>query len=52
MRILRARCERCGQKRPDVVEMDDPFEAALFPEETPTRVWLDPECAIERFEDS
>ncbi|WP_332759295.1 hypothetical protein [Streptomyces sp. MT206] len=46
-------CEECGQKRPDVEVMPDPFSTALYPEEDDHRQMpLCPPCAVKRFEDS
>ncbi|NUK55339.1 hypothetical protein HRW14_34885 [Streptomyces lunaelactis] len=50
---LLQRCEECGQQKPDVDVMADPFSTALYPEETDHRqIPLCPPCATKRFEES
>ncbi|AVZ77983.1 hypothetical protein SLUN_38815 (plasmid) [Streptomyces lunaelactis] len=50
---LLQRCEECGQQKPDVEVMADPFSTALYPEETDHRqIPLCPPCATKRFEES
>jgi len=50
---LLQRCEECGQQKPDVEVMADPFSTALYPEENDHRqIPLCPPCATKRFEES
>ncbi|WP_432587007.1 hypothetical protein ABVG11_15150 [Streptomyces sp. HD1123-B1] len=47
------KCQECGERRPDVEKMPDPFTEALYPERDDHEVMkLCPPCATERFEDS
>jgi hypothetical protein len=47
------RCEECGEAKPDVEVMADPFTTALYPEATDHRqIPLCPPCATKRFEES
>ena len=46
-------CEGCGEQKPDVKAMRDPFTTALYPEDTDHEtVNLCPPCAIARVEES
>ena len=47
-----SKCQECGERRPDVEKMPDPFAEALFPDEEHEVMKLCPPCAIARFEDS
>ncbi|MEV7595498.1 hypothetical protein AB0O42_35065 [Streptomyces sp. NPDC089922] len=50
---LLERCEECGQQKPDVQVMPDPFSTALYPEEPDHRqIPLCPPCATHRLEES
>ncbi|MGW2748930.1 hypothetical protein [Streptomyces sp. NPDC001450] len=50
---LLQRCEECGQQKPDVEVIPDPFSTALYPDEPDHRqIPLCPPCATKRFEDS
>ncbi|MFF7258605.1 hypothetical protein [Streptomyces microflavus] len=50
---LLKRCEECGQQKPDVEVIPDPFSTALYPEKTDHRqIPLCPPCATKRFEES
>jgi len=47
------RCQECGEQKPDVEEMEDPFTTALYPESTDhSIVTLCHDCAVSRFEES
>lgn len=45
-------CQECGQKKPDVREMPDPFAEALYPEDDHELMTLCHSCAVARFEES
>ncbi|TJZ41224.1 hypothetical protein FCH28_37620 [Streptomyces piniterrae] len=46
-------CEDCGQKKPEVRVMPDPFSTAVYPEEPDHyQMPLCPPCATARFEES
>lgn len=47
------RCEECGERKPDVQKMEDPFTRALYPEDDDHQVMkLCGDCATKRFEES
>ncbi|MEH0467198.1 hypothetical protein [Streptomyces acidiscabies] len=53
LKPLLLRCEECGEQKPDVEVMPDPFSTALYPEDSDHRkISLCPPCATKRFEDS
>lgn len=53
MAPLLTRCGGCGEQKPDVKAMKDPFTEALYPEATDHEtVHLCPPCATARFEES
>lgn len=45
-------CQVCGQQKPDVEVMDDPFSKALDPDEDHEQMTLCSLCARDRFEES
>ncbi|MFE5811382.1 hypothetical protein [Streptomyces sp. NPDC056491] len=53
MAPLLPRCGGCGEQKPDVKAMKDPFTTALYPEtDDHETVHLCPPCATARFEES
>jgi hypothetical protein len=47
------KCQECGERKPDVRKMNDPFTEALYPERDDHEVMkLCADCATARFEES
>jgi hypothetical protein len=47
------KCEECGERKPDVRKMNDPFTEAQYPEDDDHTVMkLCEACATKRFEES
>lgn len=46
------KCEQCGERKPDVRKMPDPFTEAQHPEDDHEVMKLCEACATARFEES